>query len=209
MKQSADLNSVPQQVMDLFRAKGPGHIAFPSDFDDFGSPEAVRAALSRLVRSGQLNRISAGIYYYPKQHPVFGALLPTIDELLNAIRRHDNATILPTGQYALNKLGLTSQVQTKDVFYTSGSERRIMLGNRSITLIHIGSRKTAIQSPVCQLAVMALTTLGYSNIDTEAVEKIGQALKKESAERILQDAKLAPRWIGKIMHDHVNARQHG
>ncbi len=57
-----------------------------------------------------------------------------VDELIKAIARRDNAQILPTGETAQNLLGLSTQVPTRYVYLTSGSSRRIVLREQTITL---------------------------------------------------------------------------
>lgn len=42
----------------------------------------------------------------------------------------DNARIVPTGLYAMNILGLTTQIPLKAVYITDGAPRKIIIGNR-------------------------------------------------------------------------------
>ena len=44
----------------------PGQVFFPSDFKELGTSTAIRKALSRLVESGQVERMGQGIYVIPK-----------------------------------------------------------------------------------------------------------------------------------------------
>lgn len=72
--------------------------------------EAVRKSLERLVKSGELQRMVTGIYVRPEEDPVLGFVSPSIETIIRAIAKQDKARIIPTGIYALNRLGLTSQV---------------------------------------------------------------------------------------------------
>ena len=48
----------------------------PRNFDDLGNPDAVRQALSRLVK--EIRRIRRGLYDLPRQRPIIGQTLPDI-----------------------------------------------------------------------------------------------------------------------------------
>lgn len=48
------------------------------------------------------------------------------------IAKRDKARLLPTGAYAQNALGLSTQVPLKIVYLTDGSPRMIKIGERTI-----------------------------------------------------------------------------
>ena len=50
-----------------------------------------------------------------------GILYPTFEEIAAAIARRDKAKIVPTGIYALNQLGLSTQLPMNVVYLTEGS----------------------------------------------------------------------------------------
>ena len=49
------------------------------------------------------------------------------------------------------------------------------------------------------MVIQALKTIGQSKVDDKTLLKIQTLLKKEKSENILNDAKLAPAWINKIL----------
>lgn len=51
-------------------------------------------------------------------------ILPTIEDIAKDIARRDKARIVPTGLYAMNMLGLTTQVPLKAVYLTDGAPRK-------------------------------------------------------------------------------------
>ncbi len=75
-------------------------------------------------------RLTRGIYYYLKIDEIlgFGVLYPSIEEIAESIARRDNVRIVPTGIYALNMLGLSTQVPMNFVYISDGSRRNIDLG---------------------------------------------------------------------------------
>ena len=58
-------NSYHKAIHDIVDQAKEGTILIPDDFATCGTPDAVRAGLSRLCRSGKLNRFAKGIYYIP------------------------------------------------------------------------------------------------------------------------------------------------
>ena len=55
------------------------------------------------------------------------------------------------------------------------------------------------QGEISSLVIQALKTIGQSKVDDKTLLKIQTLLKKEKSENILNDAKLAPAWINKII----------
>jgi hypothetical protein len=49
------------------------------------------------------------------------------------------------------------------------------------------------------LVIQALKTIGQLKVDDETISKIKILLKKEKIENIMNDAKLAPAWINKLL----------
>ena len=131
--------SVQSVVNERIEKIGRGSFFFGQDFSDIGTPEAVRKVLQRLEKAGTLLRIASGIYYYPKIDTEYGlgVLYPSMSEIAEAIAKRDRATIAPTGEYALNMLGLSTQVPANAVFCSSGSTRCVSIGEgKGIQFIH-------------------------------------------------------------------------
>jgi hypothetical protein len=63
-----------------------------------------------------------------------GLLFPSPDKIAQAIAKRDNARILPTGNYAMNLLGLSTQVPMNVVYLTDGSPRKVNIGRRKLLL---------------------------------------------------------------------------
>lgn len=182
-----------------------GSFFFVQDFSEVGSPEAVKKALQRLKNNNTLLRIASGIYYYPKIDTELGlgVLWPSLDEVAEAIARRDRALIAPTGSYALNMLGLSTQVQANFVFYTTGSSRRVPVGKgKGIRFIHSSSNKRfAYKSRLMMLIVSAMTEIGEDEFSEKHLEILKQYLIHVDKDEFNHDIQLAPIWIrNKIIH---------
>ncbi len=176
-----------------------GSVLFVNDFLDYGNPESIKKALLRLKEKGTLVRLAHGIYLYPKIDKELGILFPSTEDIAKAIARRDKARIVPTGTYALNKLGLSTQVPLKVVYLTDGAARSINVGKRTITFKKTSPKNLLTKGVISSLVIQALKTIGKNRIDENSLKKIQVILKREKVENIINDAKLSPDWISKIL----------
>lgn len=173
---------------------------FAENFISYGNNEAVRKALQRLTNSGELDRVATGIYVRPVIDKIIGKVSPSIEEIATAIAKRDKARVVPTGSYALNRLGLSTQVPTNVVFLTDGSARKIKIGNRSILFKKASPKNVAAVGEISSLAIQALKEIGKNNIQESEVEHIQELLRNEKPTRLEHDIRLAPVWIREIMN---------
>jgi hypothetical protein len=168
----------------------------------FGTPEAVKKSLMRLEKSEKLFRLGKGIYYYPKIEKKLGLgiLYPTLEEIAKSIAQRDKARIVPTGDYALNKLGISTQIPMNVVYLTDGTQRVINLGvGKKIIFKHTTPRNLAFKSELFMLIVSALREIGQTNVTKELSDTICQLVLREEKKIVLSDLALAPAWIRKLI----------
>lgn len=191
---------IEAKVAEILQDIPKGSVLFVDDFLDFGSPDSIKKALYRLTNEKcLLVRLAHGIYLYPKTDKELGTLYPSTEEIAKAIARRDKARIIPTGVYALNRLGLSTQVPMKIVYLTDGATRSIKIGKRTISFKRTSPRNLMTTGEISTLTIQALKEIGQENIDDEILKQLKVVLKKETKENILHDAKLAPAWINKIL----------
>jgi len=190
---------VEKKIAEVLKSHPKGSVLFVDDFLDYGNCESVKKALLRLKEKEILVRLAHGIYLYPKIDKELGVLFPSTEDIAKAIARRDKARIVPTGVQALNKLGLSTQVPMKVVYLTDGAARSIKVGKRTITFKNSSPKNLLAQGEISSLVIQALKTIGQSKVEDETISKIKIILKKEKTEIIMNDAKLAPAWINKIL----------
>lgn len=192
--------SIHKRLIELIQEKEPGEILFPGDFLELGSPEAIHMALSRLTEEKILVRLGKGIYVKPKTDPLLGQVLPSLEEVAHKIAAKEKVLIRPTGAYALNKLGLSTQVPTKVVYLTNGSRRTIRVGRGTITFKSTTPKKLAATNDAVFLAIQALLTIGENEITPKVIDTLVKALRRESPAAIREDAKFAPHYIARTLY---------
>lgn len=196
-------NSSYKAMHDIVEQTKEGTILIPDDFTTCGTPDAVRSGLSRLCRNGLLYRFAKGIYYRPLYDKWDGTLRdPSLDAIALKIAQRDNARIIPTGAYALNKLGLSTQVPANIIYITDGSARQVKFGEgKSIIFRHSNDLGNfAYQSQLMQLAVLAMREIGEKTITEDQKGIIKNMITSHVSEQEFNhDIVLAPTWIKKIL----------
>ncbi|PMD95709.1 hypothetical protein BWI97_14005 [Siphonobacter sp. BAB-5405] len=190
---------VEKQIEKSIKSKQRGVLLFPEDFASYGSSEAVRKALDRLEDKKLLVRVAQGIYVRPKQNKLIGSVLPSAEEVAEAIAKRDKIRTVPSGTYALNALGLSTQIPMKVVLLTDGSPREIKVGKRTIKLKKTTPKNLLAKGKTSRLVIQALKELGNGKVSEQEEKKIIALLKKESFADLVHDIALAPVWIQKIM----------
>ena len=178
-----------------------GKILFTSNYAELGTPEAVKKALLRLCKRAVIVRLAQGIYYKPRfdKELGLGMLLPSVDDIAQAIAKRDHSRIVPTGDYALNRLGLSTQVPANAVYLTDGSPRRVSVGKgHGIMFKHTSELKMlSYRSYLMMLIVSAMRAIGDGKITDEQMNILKGRLKNVSNEDFNEDIKLAPAWVRK------------
>ena len=166
---------------------------------DLGSRQAVDLALHRLWKKGKIRRLARGVYDYPKQHPVLGALSPSPDAIARALAGRDRTRLQPSGAYAANALGLSEQVPAKAVFLTDGPSRTVKIGSTTIQLRRTTPRNMEAAGRLSGLVIQALRELGQEHVTPERVEHLRRTLPADKRRGLLKDLRLAPAWMHPIL----------
>ena len=191
--------SIEDKIVAQIAALPKGELLLPADFQELGSSEAVRLSLFRLEKKDFIVRVAQGIYVRPKESSLIGKLTPSAEEVAEAIAKRDRIRTVPTGSYALNALGLSTQVPMNIVLLTDGSPREIKVGKRTIKFKKITPKNLLAKGRISRLAIQALKEIGNGKITAEEEQKILGLLRKEEVNNLKHDIALAPVWIQKIM----------
>jgi hypothetical protein len=195
--------SIEKQIEKSIKSKQKGVLIIPDDYMGYGSSDAVRKALDRLENKQIIVRVAQGIYVRPKISKLIGPLVPTAEEVAEAIAKRDRIRTIPTGSYALNALGLSTQVPMNIVLLTDGSPREIKVGKRKIKFKKTTPKNLLAKGKISRLVIQALKEIGNGKVTTEEEIKIIGLLKKEDTKDLLHDIALAPVWIQKIMRKAI------
>lgn len=193
------MQSIEKQIEKSIKSKPSGSLVVPDDYLSYGTSDAIRKALDRLEDKQVIVRVAQGIYVRPKISKLIGPLVPTAEEVAEAIAKRDRIRTVPTGSYALNALGLSPQVPMNIVLLTDGSPRVIKVGKRTIKFKKTTPKNLMTKGKISRLVIQALKEIGNGNVTEEEEQKIIELLKKEDKKDFMHDLALAPEWVKKIM----------
>jgi len=193
------VQSIEKKIEKVIKSKPRGALVLPADFLLYGTSKAVQKSLERLEDKQVIVRVAQGIYVRPKISKLIGPLTPPAEEVAEAIAKRDRIRTVPTGSYALNALGLSTQVPMNIVLLTDGSPREIKVGKRTIKFKKTTPKNLLAKGKISSLLIQALKEIGNGKVSQEEEQKILDLLKKEDEKDLKHDIALAPVWIQKIM----------
>lgn len=128
--------SISKQVRDYINKIEPGVIFGLNDFNQVGNPQAVILELSRLFKSGVIQRLTKGKYFIPKKSK-FGRLDPDEWLILDKVIKESGGYF--AGNMALNRFGVTTQVPTEITIRGAKSTRTLEIGHLTINFLRQGN----------------------------------------------------------------------
>ncbi len=150
---------IDKTIIRSMRAKPNASVFAPRHFADIGNPDAIRKALSRLVKAGKIRRIRRGLYDLPRAHPITGQTAPNIMATVQALMDGSHAQWQFTGAYAANALGLSEQVPAKIIILTDGVPRNVSLGKLTLVFRRAAPRNLLGVGHRAGLVIQALRYL--------------------------------------------------
>ena len=194
--------TIDDEIIKALSKRGRGAVFSTEEFSQYGNPDAVQKALSRMVERGQLLHVSHGIYCYPKidKELGLGMLFPSYEEIAQVIAKRDKVKIFPAGALAQNMLGLSTQVPMNVVFLTDGSNRKINIKNgRGVLFKHVSPKKLAFNDKLAMLITTALREMGEENVKEEHIKQLKKVVEQHPEPFTTHDLKLMPLWIRNLI----------
>jgi len=160
------------------------------DFRDISSRDAIRQALVRLCKKGNIRRVKTGIYDYPPYSDILKQCIsPSISKVANAIARKCDWNIHPSSDTALNILGISTQVPGRVVYYSDGPHRKYMIGKTKLILRHQLKRDMTVKYPETALLVQAIKGLLPGDISDNYLLKMKSHFSDDELNNISKDFK--------------------
>ena len=184
------------QIQKLISLKKPGAVFTARDFQDIADSPTIRQILKRLTENGTIRRIARGVY----DKPVFSTFLneyeaADIYQTAKIIAQSNNWTIAPSGNIALNMLGLSTQVSASWTFVSDGPYRKYTIGTSTIEFKHRANREITGISEKSLLIIQALKALGKERITDNHLAKIQKQLTEDEKTMLLLESRNASVWI--------------
>ncbi len=192
-------NSTENKILYRIRGMGRGSIFYPSRFYDIGSRNAVASALKRLKQNGVIRHLCRGLYDYPKQDSILGALNPELHTFIKALENRENMPIYPSEAYAAYSLGLTEQIPMNPVFIAL-RPMNVQWGTHTIRINKASAKTLLIKTPQHIILSQALKWIGPQNISLQQIEHLQGLFSPEQKKRLLKDICYMPLNQHPIIH---------
>lgn len=153
-------------------------------------------ALSRLVKEKALRRLGRGLFDVPRINPTLGIeISPDPDRVAEAIARKRAGRVRPSGAFAANALGLTTQVPGRRVYLTDTASQRVRVGNQTLTFKRVAPKSFGTEGGPTSAVLQALQFLGKDGVTDEIIDRIRSLLSAKDKKKLLRDSRYVTGWI--------------
>ena len=197
------MQAIEEKIISRIYGRGRGWAFTKTDFVAGFGEANIHQALSALARAGRIRRVCHGVYDYPRHSELLGqALSPDIDQVAAALARKFNWRIQPSGDAALNLLGLSTQVPGRWVYLSDGPSREYPIGEdgrQTLAFRKSPLKDTGFKHRESGLLVQALKALGKERVDAQVIETLRSRLEPKLRRQILADTRAVSGWILQII----------
>ena len=199
------MNGTLTQMRWMLRSWERGRFVFTDDFASLESQGSVRIGLCQLVKDGVLHRIARGIYYYAgitgDINVKTSFVMPSEETIAYAVAERERIRIIPYGDQAAKKLGITGMSISMLKYLTDGAPRVINLAKgRKIYFNHTSEVKMFdFCNETMQMISSAIRALGAEMIGEREKQILQEAIRKVPEKEFEKDITIPPAWVQVIM----------
>ena len=199
------MNGTLKQMREMLRTWERGRFVFTDDFASLESLGSVRIGLCQLVKDGVLHRIARGIYYYAgitgDINVKTSFVMPSEETIAYAVAERERIRIIPYGDQAARKLGITGMSISMLKYLTDGAPRVINLAKgRKIYFNHTSEVKMFdFCNETMQMISSAIRALGADMIGEREKQILQEAIRKVPEKEFEKDITIPPAWVQVIM----------
>ncbi len=180
----------------------PGTVFIAGDFFDLSDYENVRKVLNRLTDAKKIRRLLPGIYDAPR----YSALLkeweaPNLHEVAIALARKYNWSIAPTGNTALNLLGLSTQVPGKWTYISDGRYVTYNVAGTQLEFKHRANGEISGLSMNVAMVIQAIQAIGKDQMREEELGVLRNFLSEDERHELMVKGKATKTWVYQIIRE--------
>ena len=170
------------------------------DFTDLASYKAVSKCLERLEDSLEIKRIIQGVYSLNLYDNFLNLqILPSINDIVNCLGRKHKWIICPTGNTALNVMGLSTQVPAIYSYLSNGPYKKYLIYDTIVTLKRTMNRELMDYSYKTLLLIQCIKAIGQDNINQDHLNILRNRLTPTDKLNALKESSLIQAWIRKVI----------
>lgn len=195
-----ELSNIKAKIKNKIDNLSDGAVFISNDFLEIADYETVRKTLNRFVNEGTIQRVVNGVYYKPRYIELIGEYeSPSINEVAIAIARKYNWTIAPSGNTALNLLGLSTQVPAQWTYISDGRYVDFLIGNTKLVFKRTTNSTISNMSRLTALVIQAIKAIGKDNISEEQILYLKNRLTTSDKKKLLEEGYTTSAWIYKVL----------
>ena len=188
------------QIYERITSEKPQKVFVISDFCDLMDYDTAKKSLARLESNHKIQKIMRGVYYNPRYSQLIQEYeKPVVDEVAKALARNFKWTIAPSGNTALNQLGLSTQVPAKWIYFSDGPYKTYKIGSQELEFKHRTNKEISGMSEKTILIIQALKELGETQITEEIIHKLKRKLTADEIETLLKETQQTTVWIRNVI----------
>ena len=194
------MKSTKEKILQRIKKQKAGYAFSAKDFLDEFKRYEVDVALSTLAKEGVIRRIIPGIYDLVRQSELLGMnVAPDLYSVAEALARKFNWRIFPSGNTALNHLGLSTQIPAHIHFLTDGPSRTYDVEGMAMVFKHASQHELLFQHQESVLVVQALKALGKEHLNAKVITLLCRKYPTKLWKKISKDTSKSCGWI----HDFI------
>lgn len=188
--------SLANRIKTCIEKADKGTVFVTIDFVHIAEKSRIGVIFSRLETDGLIHRILQGVYYKPEYNDFLGEFVaPEPDAVAHALARNFGWTIVPCGDTALNRLGLSTQIPAAWIYVSDGTYKEYTYEQTTIKFKRTTNKEISKLSYKTALVVQALKALGKDNVDDTVLTKLRNNLIDSEKQALLSEAKTVTSWI--------------
>jgi hypothetical protein len=189
--------NIQDQIMHKIKSYPAGKIFMYSDFLDLAETSTLRKAFKRLVDDKELTRVFNGMFAILEYSNILKKeVYPSIPKIAQAIATKFMWEIYPSGNTALNVVGLSTQVPNTYEYLSDGPYKEYEYLGKKIKFKKTSNKKLKIGSDKLVTLVIAIDYLGKDKIGVFEKNIIkNYAAKNLNKVELIKETRMLSEWI--------------
>jgi hypothetical protein len=188
------------KILNRIKRNGKGWVFCPKYFYDITDRVNIDKTLSNLTKNNIIERISRGIYYYPRYSSILGHnISPSYDKVAKVYADSVGMNIIYHGAKSANMLDLSLQVPMFNAYLCNKKSMIKKIGNYRLNFkkSYIANLREIPEK--ISLIIAALDYLGKEYIDEERLKKCSKILNNSDRKILLKISDNLSYWLRDIV----------
>lgn len=192
------MNSITNQIEKIM-SENQGKIFSINDFYSLGTKNTIKSVLYRLNEEKKVTRLMDGLYTKPKYSKILNEYsYPDANLVAQKIADKFSWTISPSGDTALNYIGISTQIPNEYIYISDGPYREYMYRTKKLIFKHTTNRNITSYSKELSILIQAIRALGKYGINNDDMKKLAK-FSKNVREDLKHDTLKLPVWIREVL----------